>query len=78
MTNSLPEFVEQSLQIAWDFLEASGEISDPHRSAEVLLMDIRDRAFKGERRPLMLANRAIEKHKRTEGHAKAIPVREIA
>ena len=37
MTEPLPALVENSLQIAWDFLDASGEIEDPQQTAEVLL-----------------------------------------
>ena len=41
MTEPLPTLVENSLQIAWDFLDASGEIEDPQQTAEVLLGTIK-------------------------------------
>jgi len=63
MSEPLPLVVENSLQIAWDFLLASGEIADPQQAAEFLLTSIRDLALKGEHRPLMLANRAIEAYR---------------
>ena len=62
MTKPLPALIEASLQIAWDFLDGSGEISDPHHTAEFLLRHIRDRVLEGETRPLKLSNGAIGAH----------------
>ena len=59
MKEALLNLAEESLQIAWDFLEASGEIEDPHQTAEVLLGTIKTLLLKGECRKLMLSNRAI-------------------
>lgn len=42
---------------------ASGEITDHQQSAEFLLESIRNRALRGESRPLMLANRAIDAYR---------------
>lgn len=67
MTQPLPLLIENSLQIAWDFLERSGEIADPQQTAEVLLASIKTQILKGERRPLMLSNRAlaaVEQHRK--------------
>jgi hypothetical protein len=60
MTEPLPILVENSLQIAWDFLDASGEIDDPQQTAEVLLGTIKTLMLRGEHRRLMLSNRAID------------------
>ena len=60
MTEPLPTLVENSLQIAWDFLDASGEIEDPQHTAEVLLGAIKTLLLRGENRRLMLSNRAID------------------
>lgn len=60
MTEPLPILVEGSLQIAWDFLEASGEIENPQQTAEVLLGAIKTLLLTGENRRLMLSNRAID------------------
>lgn len=60
MKEPLPTIVENSLQIAWDFLEASGEIEDPQQTAEILLGFIKALVLKGEHRRLMLSNRAID------------------
>jgi hypothetical protein len=64
MSETLPVVVENSLQIAWDFLERSGEITDAGDSSRFLLMTIAELVRKGERRKLMLANRAIDAHRR--------------
>ena len=59
MTDPLPTLVADSLQIAWDFLDASGEIEDPQQTAEVLLGAIKTLLLRGENRKLVLSNRAI-------------------
>ena len=59
MTEPLPILIENSLQIAWDFLERSGGIADPQQAAEILLESIKTQVLKGESRTLMLSNRAI-------------------
>ena len=60
MADPLPILVESSLKIAWDFLDASGEIEDPQQTAEVLLGAIKTLLLRGEHRRLMLSNRAID------------------
>ena len=60
MTEPLRIIVENSLQIAWDFLEATGEIDDPQQTAEILLGAIKTLVLRGEHRRLMLSNRAID------------------
>jgi hypothetical protein len=60
MTEPLRIVIESSLQIAWDFLEATGEIEDRQQTAEILLGTIKTLVLRGEHRRLMLSNRAIE------------------
>ena len=60
MAQPLPPLLESSLQIAWDFLDRSGEFADPQETAEFLIWNIRGQILRGERRPLALSNRAIE------------------
>ena len=60
----LPEIVEHTLQIAWDYLERSGEITNQQESAELLLTNIRLQLLRGERRTIAIANRAIAAHQR--------------
>jgi hypothetical protein len=56
--------VEYSIHIAWDYLEATGELGDPEEASQVLLTEIQRMVRGGETRPLMLSNRAIEAFKR--------------
>lgn len=63
MGEPLPVLVESSLQIAWDYLEAVGEIADPRESAELLLRSIQAQILRGETRALMLSNRAIDAYR---------------
>ena len=52
--------VESAFFIAWSFLEKSGELGPPDETANVLLDAIEAQLRTGERRQLMLANRAID------------------
>lgn len=66
MTDTLPILIENSLQIAWDYLERTGSIADPQQTAEILLGSIKTQILRGEKRQLMLSNTAItayERHK---------------
>ena len=56
--------VENSIHIAWDYLEATGELGDPEEASQVLPNEIQSMVRSGENRPLMLSNRAIEAYKR--------------
>jgi hypothetical protein len=56
---TLPTLVENSLQIAWDYLDATGDVDDPQETAEFLLRSIQTQILTGERRMLLLSNRAI-------------------
>jgi len=51
--------VESAFFIAWSFLEQSGELGPPDETANVLLDAIEAQLKTGERRQLMLANKAI-------------------
>jgi hypothetical protein len=70
MSQPLPTLVETSLQIAWDFLGAVDEIFDQQQAAEFLLRNIQSQILSGERRTLMLSNRAITAYERLH-HRKA-------
>ena len=59
MTDGLPVVVETSLQIAWDYLERTGDLGDPQLTAEFLLGNIKTQILRGEMRSLALSNRAI-------------------
>ena len=55
--------VESAFFIAWSCLEQSGELGPPDESANFLLDAIEAQLRTGERRQLMLANRAIDAYR---------------
>ena len=65
MTQTTPQVLEGSFQIAWDYLDATGELGDPEPAAVFLLDTIEAMMRRGERRKLLLSNRAIDAYKRS-------------
>jgi hypothetical protein len=63
MSEPLPWLIERSIQIAWDYLERTGEIGDAAEASRFLLRSVDEMVMKGERRSLMLANRAIDAYR---------------
>jgi hypothetical protein len=57
------ELIEQSFQIAWGVLERTGELGEPNWSANFLLDVIIGMLRCGERRRLVLSNRAIDAYR---------------
>jgi hypothetical protein len=64
MQKPLPTLTENSIQIAWDYLERSGEIGDPWVASKVLSDTIEILIRHGERRKILLANKAIDAYRR--------------
>ncbi|MDO9297099.1 hypothetical protein [Bradyrhizobium sp.] len=64
MSEPLPILMERSIQIAWDYLERSGELGEPEAASRVLLDSVELMVRQGERRQLVLSNRAIDAYKR--------------
>lgn len=64
MSEPLPILMERSIQIAWDYLERSGELGEPEAASRVLLDSVELMVRHGERRQLVLSNRAIDAYKR--------------
>jgi hypothetical protein len=64
MTESLPVLIEHSVQIAWDFLERTGELDDAAIASRFLVNDIELMVRRGERRRLLLSNKAIDDYRR--------------
>jgi hypothetical protein len=64
MYEPLPILVENSIQIAWDYLERTGELGNPEVASQVLLDTIEMMIARGERRKLLLSNKAIDAYKR--------------
>jgi hypothetical protein len=59
MSENLSHLIEHSVQIAWDYLERTGQISDAASTSRFLSRTVEEMVRKGERRRLMLSNRAI-------------------
>ena len=64
MNEPLPLLMENSIQIAWDYLEATGELGDGHIAARFLMDSVEMMIQRGERRKLLLSNRAIDAYRR--------------
>jgi len=64
MTETTPQVLENSFRIAWDYLDATGELGEPEPAAAFLLDTIEAMMRRGERRKLLLANRAIDAYRR--------------
>jgi hypothetical protein len=64
MNEPLPILVENSIQIAWDYLERTGELGDPEVASRVLFDAVEMMVLRGERRKLLLSNKAIDAYKR--------------
>lgn len=56
--------MEESIQIAWDYLERTGQIDDPEFASAFLLKAVEQAVRLGERRKLMLSNLAITAYER--------------
>jgi hypothetical protein len=65
MTETTPQVLEKSFQIAWDYLDATGGLGEPEPAAVFLLDTIEAMMRQGERRKLLLSNRAIDAYKRS-------------
>lgn len=64
MNEPLPILMENAIQIAWDYLERTGQIEDPEFTARFLLATVESSVARGERRRLMLSNGAITAYER--------------
>jgi hypothetical protein len=64
MHETMPQLVETSFRIAWDHLEGTGELDDYGMTATVLRDTIEVLIKQGERRRLLLANKAIGAYQR--------------
>jgi hypothetical protein len=68
MTEPLPLLIETSVQIAWDYLARSGELGDAAVASRFLVGSIELMVRRGERRRLLLANKAIDQYRRFINH----------
>jgi hypothetical protein len=56
---SLHFLIEDSIQIAWDYLERTGELEQPEIASKFLLDSVELMIRRGVRSRLLLSNRAI-------------------
>ena len=68
----LSHLVENAFMIAWEYLEATGELGEPEGAAVDLLDIIHTMVRTGERRRILIANVAIDTYKlrRLRGEAR--------
>jgi hypothetical protein len=64
MTISLSQLLEESFQIAWEYLERTGELGDCAAASRFLSDTIEAKIRRGERSRLALSNRAISAYQR--------------
>ena len=64
MHEPLPILMESSIQIAWDYLERTGDLGDPEVASRFLLEAVEQMVRKGERRRLRLSNYAIDAYRK--------------
>jgi hypothetical protein len=69
--------VESAFFIAWSFLEKSGELGPPDATANLILDAIEAQLRTGERRQLMLANKAIDAYRRQMAESRQSAARRI-
>ncbi|MCP3398975.1 hypothetical protein [Bradyrhizobium sp. CCGB20] len=55
--------IEDSFNIAWGFLERSGELGEVDACTSFLVRFIEEEIRGGERRPMMIVNRAIDAYR---------------
>ncbi|MBR0691812.1 hypothetical protein [Bradyrhizobium lablabi] len=72
MHEPIPVLVENSFRIAWDYLERVGELGDPYVASSVLLDTMEDMIRHGERRKLLLSNKAIDAYRRFRSERGAV------
>jgi hypothetical protein len=64
MTISLSQLLEESFQIAWEYLERTGELGDRAVASRFLSDTIETMIRRGQRSRLVLSNRAISAYQR--------------
>jgi hypothetical protein len=74
MTEPLPLLIENSIEIAWDYLARTGELGDAMVAGRFLSDTIELMVRRGERRRLMLANKAIAAYQQFRRQQSVPPV----
>ena len=68
----MPLLIETSVQIAWNYLDRSGELGDVAVASRFIVGSIELMVRRGERRRLLLANTAIDQYRRFINHDAAL------
>jgi hypothetical protein len=68
MSISLSQLLEESFQIAWEYLERAGELGDGAMASRFLSDTIETMIRRGQRSRLLLSNRAISAYQRIQMH----------
>jgi hypothetical protein len=76
MSEPLPILMENSVQIAWDYLERTGELGEPEVASRFLLDTIEVMVRRGERRRLILSNKAIDAYKQFKSERRVALVKQ--
>jgi len=71
MSEHLPHLMEYAVQIAWDYLERTDQTADGAFASRFLMTTVEDMMRQGERRRLLLSNRAITTYERLKRRQKA-------
>ena len=65
MSVSLSQLLEDSFQIAWEYLERTGDLGDAAAASQFLSDTIETMIRRGQRSRLVLSNRAITAYQRS-------------
>jgi hypothetical protein len=71
MFGPLPILIENSVEIAWDYLERAGELGNRMIASKVLFYPIEKMIQTGKRRRLMLSNKAIIENRKFRSEREA-------
>jgi hypothetical protein len=75
---SLSQTLEEAVNIAWVYLQRTGELGDGRAAAVFLTNTIDSMMRRGQRNRMFLANKAITKYRAFRENSKVVPIREYA
>ncbi len=78
MYQSSSELLEQAVNIAWLYLERTGDLGDGNTAAVFLTNAVDQMIRQGQRNRMFLANKAIIKYRTFRESRNVIPIRENA
>ncbi len=78
MYRSSSELLEEAVNIAWLYLERTGDLGDGNTAAVFLTNAVDQMIRQGQRNRMFLANKALIKYRTFRESRKVIPIRENA